>query len=160
MQPVQDLTVEDRVSRTQYQYSLEDPDRRSSIGWTDRLLDDAAARAGAARRRERPAERRAPRLVVIDRDTASRFGITPQIDRRYAVRAFGQRQVSTIFTQLNQYHVVLEVQPQFQQNPLALNDIYVPIDHQGRRCAFDSRWRTIDQGGAADDQPPGAVSRR
>src|SRR5207245_7028888 len=63
--------------------------------------------------------------LVIDRDTASRLGITPQLIDDTLYDAFGQRQVSTIFTQLNQYHVVLEVDPRYQQNPDALKDIYV-----------------------------------
>ena len=64
--------------------------------------------------------------LVIDRDTASRLGILPSAIDNTLYDAFGQRQVSTIFTQLNQYHVILEVDPHFQQNPDALKNIYVP----------------------------------
>ncbi|MFN8627524.1 MAG: multidrug efflux RND transporter permease subunit [Candidatus Binatia bacterium] len=125
MQPVQDLTVEDRVSRTQYQYSIESADGAELHRWAPRLLD---------RLRELPELRdlatdqqngglRA--ALLIDRDTASRFGITPQLIDDTLYDAFGQRQVSTIFTQLNQYRVVLEAQPRFQQSPEALRDLYV-----------------------------------
>src|SRR5207247_1817135 len=106
MQPVQDLTVEDRVSRTQFQYSLEDADARELAEWAPRLIERL---------------RTLPEL----RDTASRLGIQPQAIDDTLYDAFGQRQVSTIFTQLNQYHVILEVAPRFQDNPEALKAIYV-----------------------------------
>ena len=116
MQPVQDLTVEDRVSRTQYQYSLEDADRARARrtwvnGWSIRLRSDARA----ARRRERSADLGLRATLTIDRSTASRLGITPQMIDDTLYDAFGQRQVSTMFTQLNQYRVVLEVKPDFRQ---------------------------------------------
>jgi multidrug efflux pump len=125
MQPVQDLSVEDRVSRTQYQYSMEDADAQELARYSARLVDRL---------------RRLPELLdvatdeqnggleanlSIDRDTASRFGIPPASIDATLYDAFGQRQVSTIFTQLNQYHVVLEVDPQFQQNPGSFKDLYV-----------------------------------
>ena len=65
-------------------------------------------------------------MLVIDRVTASRLGITPPAIDNALYDAFGQRQISTLFTQLNQYHVILEAQPDFQRNPAKLNDIYVP----------------------------------
>ncbi len=125
MQPVQDLTVEDRVSRTQFQYALEDVSAGELDAWAPRLVD---------------ALRRVPELtdvasdqqneglratLAIDRDTASRLGILPQAIDDTLYDAFGQRQVSTIFTQLNQYRVVLEVDPHFQQSPESLRHIYV-----------------------------------
>jgi multidrug efflux pump len=125
MQPVQDLTIEDRVSRTQYQYSLEDADAAELGVWTPRLI---------AKLRERPELRDVAsdlqisglkETLTIDRDTMARFGITPQAIDDTLYDAFGQRQVSTIFTQLNQYHVVLEVDPKFQRNPEDLNNIFV-----------------------------------
>ena len=110
MQPVQDLTVEDRVSRTQFQYSLEDADaarartrgRRAS---SSRLQALPELRDVASDQQNDGLQAR----LVIDRDTASRLGITPQMIDDTLYDAFGQRQVSTMFTQLNQYHVVLEV---------------------------------------------------
>jgi multidrug efflux pump len=125
MQPVQDLTVEDRVSRTQYQYSLEDPDPKELATWVPQLL---AKLAEIPELRDVASDQSNGGLktqLVIDRDTASRLGITPQMIDDCLYDAFGQRQVSTIFTQLNQYHVVLEVDPKFQKSPRNLGDIYV-----------------------------------
>src|SRR2546422_140107 len=125
MQPVQDLTVEDRVSRTQFQYSLECPDANELHRWAPQLLAKLEA---LPQLRDLASDQQNGGLeasVVIDRDTASRLGITPQMIDDTLYDAFGQRQVSTIFTQLNQYHVVLEGKPTFQQGPEALKDIYV-----------------------------------
>ena len=110
MQPVQDLTVEDRVSRTQYQYSLEDADGRELSAWAPQLVDALRARAGAARREQRPAGPGARHRAGHRPRTASRLGVSPQTIDNTLYDAFGQRQVSTMFTQLNQYRVVLEVQ--------------------------------------------------
>jgi multidrug efflux pump len=125
MQPIQDLSIEDRVSRTQYQYSVEDADAKELSEWAPKL----AAKIGALPQvRDVATDQQDQGLeanLVIDRDTAARLGILPaQIDNTL-YDAFGQRQVSTMFTQLNQYHVVLEVDPRFQQNTDALKDIYV-----------------------------------
>jgi multidrug efflux pump len=125
MQPVQDLTVEDRVSRTQYQYTLESPNADELNTWTTRFveklktlpqLQDVATdqQTGAAQT-----------TLVIDRVTASRLGITPLAIDQTLYDAFGQRQISTLFTQSNQYHVILETLPNFQNNPGKLQDIYV-----------------------------------
>lgn len=125
MQPVQDLTIEDRVSRTQYQYSIECPDRDELHVWAPRLVEKLQSLPAL---RDVASDQQNAGLgaaVEIDRDTASRLGITPQMIDDTLYDAFGQRQVSTIFTQLNQYHVVLEVKPPFQQSPDALKDIYV-----------------------------------
>jgi multidrug efflux pump len=125
MQPIQDLSLQDRVSRTQYQYSVEDADPKELAEWAPKL----AAKIGALPEvRDVATDQQDQGLeanLVIDRDTAARLGILPaQIDNTL-YDAFGQRQVSTIFTQLNQYHVVLEVDPRFQQNPDSLKAIYV-----------------------------------
>jgi multidrug efflux pump len=125
LQPLQDLTVEDRVSRTQYQYSLEDANTEELTMWTGRLvaklnqipiLSDVASDEQMSGLEAQ---------LVIDRDTASRLGITPQNIDDTLDDAFAQRQVSTIFTQQNQYHVVLEVAPKYQRSPAALDNIYV-----------------------------------
>src|ERR1700741_3430983 len=125
MQPVQDLTVEDRVSRTQFQYSIEDADAQELAQWTPKLVaklktipsmtDVATDQLTGGLRTN----------ISIDRDTASRLGIFPQAIDNTLYDAFGQRQVSTIFTQLNQYHVVLEVLPGSAQTPEALKDIFI-----------------------------------
>jgi multidrug efflux pump len=125
MQPVQDLTVEDRVSRTQYQYSIEDADGTELAQWAPKLVEKLKAlpqlRDVATDQQDQGLEA----SLVIDRDTAARLGILPQQIDDTLYDAFGQRQVTTIFTQLNQYHVVLQVAPGFQQNPDALKNIYV-----------------------------------
>ena len=125
MQPVQDLTVEDRVSRTQFQYSLEDANAQELSDWAGRIVSRLRA---LPELRDVASDQQNQGLradLVIDRDTAARFGILPQAIDDTLYDAFGQRQVSTIFTQLNQYHVVLEVGPQFQQDPSDLTHIYV-----------------------------------
>jgi multidrug efflux pump len=125
LQPVQDLTVEDRVSRTQYQYSLEDADAQELSQWAPKIMERLKSlpqlRDVASDQQDQGLEAN----LVIDRDTAARLGILPAAIDNTLYDAFGQRQVSTIFTQLNQYHVVLEVGSQFQQNPDALKDVYV-----------------------------------
>jgi multidrug efflux pump len=125
MQPVQDLTVEDRVSRTQYQYSLEDPDGRELNLWAPRLVDALRARRELADVSTDQQDQGLGTALVVDRSTASRFGITPQAIDNTLYDAFGQRQVSTMFTQLNQYRVVLEVKPEYRRSAGALRDIYV-----------------------------------
>ncbi|HLX73732.1 MAG TPA: efflux RND transporter permease subunit, partial [Terriglobales bacterium] len=125
MQPVQDLTVEDRVSRTQYQYSVEDTDPSELAVWAPKLLQQMRQ---LPQLRDVASDQQSGGLqaqLVIDRDTAGRLGILPQTIDDTLYDAFGQRQVSTMFTQLNQYHVVLEVQPQFRESPDSLKSIYV-----------------------------------
>jgi multidrug efflux pump len=125
MQPVQDLTVEDRLSRTQYQYSLEDPDADELNSWAPKLVDALRTLPELRDVSSDQQDHGLQSMLTIDRSTASRLGITPQMIDDTLYSAFGQRQVSTIFTQLNQYRVVLEVKPDFQQGPDSLQDIYV-----------------------------------
>ena len=125
MQPVQNITVDDRVSRTQYQYTLEDPDADEltygpTVSWT-KLKTPARTRDVATR----PAKRRAAASLVIDRVTASRLGIAPATLDNTLYDAFGQRQINTLYTQLNQYHVILEALPHFQHDPKMLQKIYI-----------------------------------
>jgi multidrug efflux pump len=113
------------VSRTQYQYSLQDADARELTEWTTKIYERMKA---LPMLRDVAMDQQKGGLqagLVIDRDTASRLGIAPQVIDDTLYDAFGQRQVSTIFTQLNQYHVVLEVAPEFRDNPEALKSIYV-----------------------------------
>jgi multidrug efflux pump len=125
MQPVQDLTVEDRVSRTQYQYSMEDPSAAELNEWVPKFMDKLAheplLRDVASDQQTQGLQSK----LVIDRDTASRLGISPQQIDDTLYDAFGQRQASTMYTQLNQYHVILDVDPSFQTNPRNLDDIYI-----------------------------------
>ncbi len=125
MQPVQDLTVEDRVSRTEFQYSLEDVDQKELAYWTPKLIERLQALPELRDVTSDQLNQGLLATLTIDRDTASRLGILPATIDNTLYDAFGQRQVSTMFTQLNQYHVVLEVNPQFQQNPDQLKNIYV-----------------------------------
>ncbi len=125
MQPVQDLTVEDRVSRTQFQYSVEDADAQELAQWTPKLVDKLRTLPELRDVATDQLNNGLRTNITIDRDTASRLGIFPQAIDNTLYDAFGQRQVSTIFTQLNQYHVVLEVLPSFAQNPDSLKDVYV-----------------------------------
>ncbi len=131
MQPVQDLTVEDRVSRTQFQYSLEDADARELAEWVPRFLDKLqqipVLRDVASDQMNGGLQAH----VVIDRNTASRFGITPQLIDDTLYDAYGQRQISIMFTQLNQYRVVLELKPELQQNPSELKNIYIRSQQGG-----------------------------
>ena len=125
MQPIQDLTVEDRVSQTQYQYTLEDANADELNQWTTKLM---ARLQTLPELRDVATDQQTHGLqarLVIDRVTASRLGITPQAIDNALYDAFGQRQISTLFTQLNQYHVILETLPDFQRNPSKLNNIYV-----------------------------------
>src|SRR5256884_3573935 len=125
LQPVQDLTVEDRVSRTQFQYSLEDVDAKELAYWTPRFIDKLKSLPELRDVASDQLNQGLLASLTIDRDTAARLGILPADIDNTLYDAFGQRQVSTIFTQLNQYHVVLEVDPQFQQDPNSLQNLYV-----------------------------------
>ena len=126
MQPVQDLTVEDRVSRTQYQFTLEDADPKELGVWTAKLVEKLETlpqlRDVATDQQNQAAEAR----LVIDRNTASRLGVSAAAVDNTLYDAFGQRLISVMYTQLNQYHVVLEVDPQYRDDPDSLKDIYVP----------------------------------
>ena len=125
MQPVQDLTVEDRVSRTQFQYTLEDADPEELNRWAPKLLESLQLRPELRDVSSDQLNQGLASLVEIDRNTASRMGITPQLITDTLYDAFGQRQVSTMFTQLNQYRVILEVMPEFQKGPEALQALEV-----------------------------------
>jgi multidrug efflux pump len=125
LQPVQDLQIETRTSRTQFQYTLEDADPSELAEWGPKVvqklqtlpqLHDVTSDLMSSGLKE---------TLTIDRDTAARLGILTQTIDDTLYDAFGQRQVSTIFTQLNQYRVILEVRPQDQQDPTALQRIYL-----------------------------------
>jgi len=125
MQPVQNITVDDRVSRTQYQFTLEDPDPNELSEWTNKFVD----RLKELPELEDVATDQQPGglavSLVIDRPTASRLGIAPTTIDNTLYDAFGQRQINTMYTQLNQYHVILESEPQFQLDPNKLNKLYI-----------------------------------
>ncbi|UZN49045.1 MdtB/MuxB family multidrug efflux RND transporter permease subunit [Cupriavidus cauae] len=132
MQPVQDLTIEDRVSRTQYQFTVEDPDPQTLATWVPKLVE---------RLKEEPEFRDVATdqqnnglrvYVDIDRDAAARFGITTAVIDSALYSAYGQRLVSTIFTQASQYRVVLEAMPEFRDNPQAVAELRLPSSSGGQ----------------------------
>ncbi len=125
MQPVQDITVEDIVSRTEFQFSMQDPDANELSQYAGRFVDrlkqlpeleDVASDLQNGGRQI---------ALQLDRPTAARLGLTAQNIDDTLYDSFGQRQVSTLFTQLNQYHLIMEVQPQFRTSPGNLDDIYL-----------------------------------
>ncbi|HTS02551.1 MAG TPA: efflux RND transporter permease subunit, partial [Thermoanaerobaculia bacterium] len=125
MQPVQDLQIESRVSRTQYQYTLEDADPNELATWAPKLLTELKKEHTL---HEVASDEESAGLQVsltIDRDTASRLGVSPQVIDNTLYDAFGQRQVSIIFTQLNLYRVILEVEPEMARSATALDKIFV-----------------------------------
>ena len=125
MQPVQNITVDDRVSRTQYQYTLEDPDQNELNLWTNLFVDKMKQLPGVE---DVATDQQTGGLavsLVIDRVTASRLGIAPTTVDQTLYDAFGQRQINTMYTQLNQYHVIMEAEPQFQLDPNKLNHIFI-----------------------------------
>ncbi|HEY0513259.1 MAG TPA: MdtB/MuxB family multidrug efflux RND transporter permease subunit [Thermoanaerobaculia bacterium] len=125
MQPVQDLSVEDRVSRAQFQYSLEDADAAELAVWVPRFVARLQGLPELADVGSDQQNQGLQARLVFDRSTASRLGITPQMLDDTLYDAYGQRQISTMFTQLNQYRVVLETQPGFHQNPQDLSDVFL-----------------------------------
>jgi multidrug efflux pump len=135
MQPVQDLTIEDRVSRTQYQFTVEDTNPDELAVWAPKIVESLKKIPQLADVATDLQNGGLQAFVDIDRATASRFGITPAAVDNALYNAFGQRLVSTIFTQTNQYRVVLEVKPEFQLGTEALAQIYVPATNSGSATA-------------------------
>lgn len=128
MQPVQDITVDDRVSRTQYQYTLEDPNQQELNEYAARFM----AKLQTLPQLADIATDQLPggRAIDIDlnRVTASRLGISPSTVDNTLYDAYGQRQINTLYTSLNQYHVILETLPQWRENPANLADLYIPAN--------------------------------
>jgi multidrug efflux pump len=125
MQPVQDLTVDAKVSRTQFQYTLDDPNTDELNTLAPKVIDMLRTRRELRDVSSDQQNKGLRVALTIDRNTAARLGITPQNIDDTLYDAFGQRQVSTIFTELNQYRVVLAVKPEFQQGPAGLQSIYL-----------------------------------
>jgi multidrug efflux pump len=126
MQPVQDLTIEDRISRAQYQFTLGSPDSKALAEWVPRLVAQLRQLPQLADVASDLQNDGLQAFVNIDRDAAGRLGVSVAAIDNALYDAFGQRLISTIFTQSNQYRVVLEVQPEFQAGPAALDGLYVP----------------------------------
>jgi hydrophobe/amphiphile efflux-1 (HAE1) family protein len=125
MQAAQDVQIDSRVSRTQYQFTLEDSDSAELAEWSAKLLANLRAEPALADVASDQQEGGLQVSVAVDREKAARYNVLPQAIDDTLYDAFGQRQVATIFTQLNQYRVILEVNPQYQQSPGSLDKIYV-----------------------------------
>ena len=125
MQAAQDVQIDSRVSRTQYQYTLEDADETELDEWAPKLLAKLQTLPELSDAASDQQSQGLQLSVEVDRDAASRLNVQPAAIDNTLYDAFGQRQVAIIFTQLTQYRVVLEVQPSFQLNPASLNQIYV-----------------------------------
>ncbi|HXE94764.1 MAG TPA: multidrug efflux RND transporter permease subunit [Dongiaceae bacterium] len=126
LQPVQDLRVGGRISSGLYQYTMKGNDLNELNSWSQRMLRKLRTIPQVADLNSDLQDKGMQAELVIDRPTASRLGITPQVIDNTLYDAFGQRQVSISYTLLNQYHVVMEVDPRFWQSPETLRDIYVP----------------------------------
>jgi multidrug efflux pump len=144
LQPVQDLTIEDRVSRTQYQFTLEAPSGAELAQWTHALVARLSELPQLADVASDLQDEGLQAFVEIDRDSAARLGVTPAAIDNVLYNAYGQRLVSTIFTQSNQYRVVLEVKPEFGRGPAALQDLHVPSTNS-TQVPLASVARVIEQ---------------
>jgi multidrug efflux pump len=125
LQPVQDLTIEDRIARAQYQFMLGSPDAQALAEWTPKLVAHLKQLPQLADVASDLQNNGLQAFVKIDRDAAGRLGVSVAAIDNALYNAFGQRLISTIFTQSNQYRVVLEVKPEFQAGPSALSDLFV-----------------------------------
>jgi multidrug efflux pump len=144
MQPVQDLTIEDRLARTQYQFSVEDANVEELAVWVPKLLE---ALRGLPELVDIASDFQSDGLqafIEIDRTMASRLGVTVAAIDNALYNAFGQRLISTIFTQSNQYRVVLEVAPEFQRGPAALDEMYVPST-SGAQVPLNTFARVVEK---------------
>ncbi|MGE0808753.1 MAG: efflux RND transporter permease subunit, partial [Burkholderiaceae bacterium] len=144
MQPVQDLTIEDRVSRTQYQFTLEDANPERLNLWVPRLLERLRGLPQLADVASDLQDRGLQAFLEVDRDAAGRLGVSMLAIDNALYSAFGQRQISTIFTQSNQYRVVLEVAPAYQTGPRSLESLYV-TGRDGQLVALSSIARVVER---------------
>ncbi len=154
MQPVQDITVEDRVSRTEFQYTLEDPNADELYDFAPRMVDMLKE---SPLLRDVTSDQEVGGLatqLVFDRSTAYRLGISPSTIDQTLYDAYGQREVSTIYTQLNQYHVVLEVDPTYRQTPLNLRDLFIRTGMANNTAGSNG----LVSGGSASTQLYGPTS--
>jgi multidrug efflux pump len=162
LQPVQDLTIEDRVSRTQFQFILEDPDSARLSEWVPKLIDRLKKEPSLADVASDLQDRGLQAYLAIDRDAASRLGVSVSAIDDALYDAFGQRLISTIYTQANQYRVVLEAAPRYQIGPEALEQIHVTATNSGGAGAGGSGGGgNLAVGGAGNTSqvPLSAVAR-
>jgi multidrug efflux pump len=146
------------VSRTQYQYSLESPDEEELAEWVPRFVERLQSLPELSDVTSDQQNEGLETRVVIDRDTASRLGITPQMIDDALYDAFGQRQISILYTQLNQYRVVLEVQPEYRNSPGDIGQMYVSVPGSGDEPG-DAGPQPASGGQAGSRVPLSAVTR-
>jgi len=146
LQAVQDVRIGGRQSNAQYQFTLQGQSLRELTSWAPRILQRLRSLPELVDLNSDQLDKGMKATLTIDRSTASRLGITPQMIDDTLYDAFGQRQVSTIYTQLNQYHVVMELEPSYWQRPETLRDIYVRSSNgtQVPLSAFTSFQPTSD----------------
>jgi len=144
LQPVQDLTIEDRISRTQYQFTLETPDPTQLSEWTNKLVQRLQGAAPLADVASDLQDQGLQAYIDIDRDAAGRLGVQPAAIDNALYNAYGQRLISTIFTQSSQYRVVLEADPRLQTGPSMLNDLYVPSS-TGQKVPLAAVARVVER---------------
>ncbi|HEY4989050.1 MAG TPA: efflux RND transporter permease subunit, partial [Opitutaceae bacterium] len=148
MQPVQDLTIDDRVSRTQYQFVLESANAADLVTWVPKLTDRLRELSQINDVANDLSEGGLAAYITIDRDTAARFGITPATIDNALYDSFGQRIISAIFTESSQYRVIMEANPALQKSPESLAQIYVPSASGGQVplsaiATFDTRPESL-----------------
>jgi len=145
--PVQDIRAGGRQSNAQYQYTLQSDSADELAAWTQKLVQALEHSSVLADVNSDQQEKGLETDIVIDRDTAARLGVTPQQIDNTLYDAFGQRQVSVIYSAINQYHVVMEIDPRYTKDPKSLNDIYVATSGGGA------------SGTAQSNLPAGTVSK-
>jgi len=147
LNPVQDLRMGGRQSNSTYQYTLKSDNRADLKDWASRLADAMKAQKALVDVDTDQADNGVETFVTIDKDTSSRLGMTVKDVDNALYNAFGQRQVATIYDELNQYKVVMEVAPEFAQSPESLRDVYVP--RKGAASSAGSKAGSTAAGGAA-----------
>ncbi len=138
MQAPQDLNVGGRLARTQYQYTLQDADINQLNEWAPRLLEKMKTLPQLRDTATDQQTNGATVSLVIDRDQAARFGIQPALIDQTLYDAFGQNQITQYFTQLNSYHVILEIDPALQGNPDTLNTLYIKSPLTGQQVPLST----------------------
>jgi multidrug efflux pump len=145
MQPVQDLTIEDRVSRTQYQFTVEDANPAELNIWVPKLVERLRSESQLADVASDLQNEGLQAYVEIDRATAARLNVTPSAVDNALYNAYGQRLISTIYTQSSQYRVVLEVSPDFQKGPSSINELYVTASDGVTQVRLASIARVVEK---------------
>ncbi|MXP59127.1 efflux RND transporter permease subunit [Pantoea sp. Taur] len=142
LQPAQDLTVNDQVTPSQYQFTLDDADSENLVSWTPKMVAALQQRPEFNGVVSNLQDQGRVAYVELNRDKAARYGITASDVDTALYNSFGQRLVSTIFTQANQYRVVLEVAPQYQQSPASFDDVYLPVSSSSSTSTSSSSGST------------------